>query len=531
MAALGIEQVKWQLPEIIKELCDRAGVSEDLLNLTDLYEAQYPVYGCFATPEDDAFTLIEELSRLHMFDTCNYDGRLNFIRRGGDAVASIDKQELVDNGRDIDKRERKDSIEVPRILNLEYYDIEGALTPDKQISDRSLDTRAKDEEKQETAVILTADQAAQMAVINHKVLIEEQKGGYEFSLPDSYAWLSTGDIIIIDDVRLRITEVEIDEGMQNYKTVADRRSAYTSEVAGVPPSEGVPPEDNVYGDSVYEFLDIPLLSDADDNLIFYNAVNGYDRWIGTVVDLSLDGGANYIDSDGATAPSVMGYLETALPAGSVYYPDSVNSVRVRLIRDDLELESATLVEMMNRKNLCVIGDELVNFGNVTEIEPGLWELDYFLRGRKHTQSVEHAAGERFVMLRKSVLPVESAETYLLNKPLTFRATSVGADEPSAIKTYLYEGASQREFPVGYLGAVRSGGNIVIDWQGAGRIGSSNNVSNSQHWRGCRVYVNGVAQPVQTTEGLTVSDPGGSVTIEVCQINQFTGEGPRVSVTI
>jgi hypothetical protein len=531
MAVPSASAVAWPVADIIRDVCERAGVSEDLLNMTEIFGDKYPVYGCFATPEDDAFTLIEELQKLHTFDTCNFDGRLNFIKRGGDVVADISLDELVDSNREIDKHERKDAIEIPRVLNLEYYDIEGDLAPNKQISDRSLDIRAKDEEKQETAVILTANQAKQMVTITHKVLIEEQGGGYEFSLPDSYAWLTTGDLIRLDGIRLRITEVEIDDGLQNYKTVLDRASAYTSSIKGVPPSKPVDPEDLVFGETFFEFLDIPILSDADDQLLFYSALNGLDRWVGAGVDLSLDGGANYIDSDTSVTPSVIGYLDTDLQAGSVYYPDSVNSVRVRMIRNDLELESATLAEMMNRKNLCVIGNELVNFGNATEIEQGLWELDYFLRGRKGTVSDFHPSGERFVMLRRPVLATVPAETYLLNKQMTFRATSIGNDTPSAIKTYLYEGVSQRERMPGYLRATRDGGNIVISWQGVGRIGAGSNVSQSQHWQGYRVYINGVAQPIQTSTGLTVADPSGNVTIEVCQINQFTGEGPRARIKI
>ena len=124
-----------------------------------------------------------------------------------------------------------------------------------------------------------------------------------------------------------------------------------------------------------------------------------------------------------------------------------------------------------------------------------------------------------------------AETYLLNKQLTFRVTSVGDDTPSAIKTYLYEGVSQREREVAYLNAVRNGGNIEISWQGAGRIGSGANVSQSQYWRGYRVYVNGVAQPDQLTAGLTIPEPGGTVTIGGVQLNQYTGEGPITEVTI
>jgi len=526
-----VDDVQWPLDEVIAEICARAGLPENTINLSSLQQDRTYLYGTFATADNDAYTAIEELQTLFQFDTCNYDGVLNFIKRGGNIEAEIPVDDIVDEKNTLETMTRKDTIEIPRVLNLEYYDIDGALTLGKQSSDRSLDIRTTDEETKETTVMLSADQAKQLVVISHKVLIEEQKGEYEFSLPDSYIGIVVGTVIKINGKRLRVTEVELDDGKQKYTAIVDRASAFTSTASGVPIPVQDPATTNTVGPSVYEFLDIPILSDSDDRLMFYNAVNGYTNWSGTVVDLSLDGGANYIDSDSSVAPSTIGYLATDLLEGSLYYPDTVNKCRVKLIKSELYLEEATLTEMMNRKNLCIIGDELINFGNAVEIEPGLWELDYFLRGRKGTDVVTHLKGERFVLLRIANLAKETAETYLLNRDLTLRATSAGSNITSSIQTQTFYGNSQLERAPAYLTATKSGTDIIITWQGVGRIGSGGNVSQSQHWRGFRVYINGVAQPDQLTEGLTITNTGGTVTIEVCQLNQFTGEGPRASIII
>lgn len=526
-----IELPEIPLDEIITELAQRAGVPQAYLNTSYILGDQFPVFGCFSTADSDAFTLIEELQKLHNFDTANFDGRLNFILRGGDAVIDIPLDDIVETGR---TEQRKDTIEIPKTLNLEYYDTGGDLTPAKQISDRSLDVRSKGEEKQETAVILSSEQAARMASITHKVLIEEASGEFKFSLPDKYIQLTTADVVRLVGERLRITEVEIDEGLQKYTAVKDRASAYVSNAVGVPPSDPIPPEDIVRGASVYEFLDIPMLSDADDTApVWYNAVTGVPRWQGAVVELSTDGGESYGDADVGLAPAIIGIVQTSMPTTTAgpYTPDGVSTVQVRMTRTDSELESATLAEMMNRKNLAVIGDELVNFGEVNEIEPGLWELSYFLRGRKGTPVTAHAQGERFVMLRQRTLTTTTAETFLINRQLTFRVTSVGNSTPSQIKTETFTAQSQTERAPGYLRAYRSGGNLIIRWQGVGRIGSSARVSQSQHWRGFRVYVNGVARPDQQATELTVPAPPPGATIAVCQINQFTGEGPRAEITV
>ena len=526
-----IEDAEWPLGAIVKEVCKRAGVNESMIDVSELYGEKDIVQGCFATPEDDAFTLIEELAMLYQFDPCNFDGAINFLKRGREPVAVISTDELIDDGRDIDKRTRQDAIEVPQILNLEYYDIDGGLTPDKQISDRSLDIRSKDEKKVETAVILTADQAAQMVVINHKVTIEEQNGGYEFSLCDEQIQLTTGDVIMLDGIRQRIVSVEIDEGEQKYKTKLDRKAAFTSEIKGVPATQPITPDDEKVGASVYEFLDLPILSDSDDRLLFYSAINGYGNWRGAVTELSLDGGTNYIDSESGTTPSIMGYLTIELASHQAEIPDRTNTLRVRLIKESMTLENAGLTEMLNRKNLCVIGDEIVNFGEADEIEPGLWEISFMLRGRKGTTPQSWATGTRFVMLRRALLPTVYADTYLLRQFLTFRTTSIGSNQPSSVKGGFLYGWSQRERAPAYLDANRVGGSIEISWIGVGRIGSGGRVSQSQHWRGYRVYVNSVAQPDQIESSITVTDPGGAVTIEVAQVNQFTGAGPVARIEL
>ena len=184
----------WRVQSIIAEICQRAGLPYDRIGPAMV---QGICEGYAINGGEEAYSAIEVLAAAYLFDPANYNGRLNFVERGGPVVAELTSDDLLDDSEGIEQVNRRDPITVPRTLNLNYYDIEGGLTPDKQTSDRSLDTRARGDKSMETTVIMRADDAARLTVITHKVMIEEQRGEVEFKLPDTYAWLTVADCITL----------------------------------------------------------------------------------------------------------------------------------------------------------------------------------------------------------------------------------------------------------------------------------------------------------------------------------------------
>ncbi len=517
----------WAVSSIVAEVCERAGIPFDRLDLSGI---EGSCDGLPCSPADGAFTAIESLAQIYLFDAANYDGKLQFVPRGGAPVAELTFDDLVDDGKEISKLKRKDSISVPRVLHLEYFDMEGGLSPDTQTSDRSLDNRSKAETKVQTTVLMRADDAAKAAVINHKIGIEEQRGGYEFSLPDSYIWLTVGDIITLNGERLRITEAEIDEGQQNYVTMFDRSSAYRSTIQGVPVQKPVDPPSLVVGDTTLHFIDSHIIRDADDRLGYYVAVSGNtDNWRGAVVELSLDGGETFVDSIEAETDADMGTLTQPLPAYPVWDPDEVNTLTVQMLRPDMLLESATLAGMMNRQNLAIVGDELINFGDADEVEPGVWALSNLLRGRKGSPIAAHKAGTRFVIMDRAQLWFIDAELFSLGRALTFRATTFGGTTSQAV-TATFTGRSQTERAPAYLQARRSNGSLIVTWQGVGRLGGGTRVNMGQHFGGYRVTIGGTAQTTQN-QSFIMAEPAANTLVQVQQINTLTGVGPAVQVTV
>lgn len=518
----------WSLGGIVRDICERQGLPYFAIN-TDLLEGY--VDGFSTTSAQTSSAAIEALAGVYQFDSANYDGALNFIMRGTLPEIVIDEGDLIDDGDPVEILTRNDAINIPKVMHLQYLDTDGGMTADKQTSDRSLDSRASSESSQETTVIMRADDAAKAITIMHKVSIEEQRGEKTFSLPDNYLFLSVADVVRLGKDRLRITKIDIDEGFQKYTAVFDRASAYTTDIIGLPIVPPSTPPNLEPSESVMEFLDIHILSSQDDQLGYYIAVSSLtDEWAGAVVELSKDGGQTWIDGGFIGSNSVLGTIYDALPWAPVWYPDRNNTLHVELLRDNMELQTATLAEMMNRANLCIVGDELINFGEAEQVDENRWECTTLLRGRKGSPISAHTAGERFVMLDAGSVTWVPAELFELGRALTFRVTSVGLAPGTDSQTFTLVGNSQRERQPAYLKAYRRSGQIDISWQGVGRLGGGSSVGMGSYFTGYRVYVNG--SPTDTNAmSLTITDPGGAVTIAVRQVNQITGEGPAATITI
>jgi len=511
----------------VTEICERAGISPANIDASLL---EGDVEGMQITNEQEAFEWLLALSESFLFDPSNFDGMLHFRHRGGDSVKTINPDDIIGDG--IDEKVRKSPQTIPQVVNLNYYDVDGGVDTDKQTSDRSIDTRGEAQENITTDIVMTADFAAQLVVKKHKIIIEEQKGDFKITLPDGYLELVTADIVELNNERFRIQEVKIDDGTLDATLIYDRKSSYTSNVTGIPPRPLPDPISTVPGETLIELIDTHILSSGDDaQLGFYVAISGQKpAWKGATVEFSEDGGNTWIDSQTASTPAIMGALVSALGDHSAYIPDQNNTVQVEIKTPNLGLESATLTQMMNRANRALVGDEIINFGNVTEVSPGVWELSYLLRGRLGTDPVSHAIGERFVMLDRAFIEYYPTEKYNLNQQLTLRATSFNSNTQSTT-TETFVGNSQKERKVGYLRARRiDGGQVVIEWIGTGRKGGKTAVEHGDYFTGYRVDVGGTVTDT-TNESLTTSIPGSETTIKVYQLNSITGQGPAVEITV
>lgn len=530
------------LQEVVAEICSLTGLTPALI---DVSQIEGDVRGFTVTNQYPAYAALKALSDVFLFDPSPRDGVLHFIPRGLNTVRTILDEEMVDDRDDAEEVDKRaDGLSIPRVMHLNYYDIAGGISTDKQSSERAGDRRAVGEASLSTSIIMDANEAARVVVINHKVGIEDAKGEIRFSVPDmgDFIELTTADAIFVQRgaklFRCRITKYDIQDGYQELTVLRDRQSAYTSDVEGIPASTPTPPPSSLIGPTLLELLDIHILQDADDSvgLGFYVAISGiFPAWQGALVELSHDGGETYTDSATIKAQAILGITMTVLDDHPQAYPDDVHTVQVKLRMPDDELEDTDFVGLLNRENLALIGDEIFQFQTADEVEPGIWELSYLVRGRKGTQTQAWPVGTRFVLLDRATLTFAPAELTDLGKVLTFRATSIGAPSDTGItKTLTFSGGSQRERQPAYLQAFRSGDDLIIRWQGVGRLGAGAQAAHGAYFTGYRVTIDdGTNETVIDTTDQTVTRAAGlfddDITISVQQVNSLTGPGPSISI--
>lgn len=541
----------YSLASVLMEIAVRAGMDPRSINTDELGEMY--VRGFTVTSAYPASEAVAALARVYFFDPSNYDGAVHFKLRAPDSVATIDESEMLDDDQDIEQTKKGDTIQIPRVLHLNYQDLYGGLSPDKQTSERSGDRRAVGEISLQTPTVMTADEAAMVAAITHKVMIENQKGELKFSLSDKWIGLALADCVFITwqgrVERVRIIRIDMFDGYQEYTCLRDRQSAYSSsnaDIEGFPVAPQTPPPSSVMGPTRLLPLDVALLQDADDNqgVGLYVAVSGVmPAWPGATVELSYDGGMNYVQSGDVRLSAVMGELLTDLPDHPQAYPDETNEFTVRIDTPNGDLFSATLGEMQNRENFAAIGDpeygnwELINFGDVDEYTEGEWTLGHLLRGRRASPTRHHAAGERFVLLERGYISFQVGSVADIGRTITLRATTFGAaTDTGTVVTLQFEARTQIERPVGYLSAVRDGSDLIVEWQGVGRLGGGGAVVHGARFAGYRVtFSDGVSEIEVDTAAQTVTQDvsalGSPVTVSVQQLNDFTGAGPAVEVTI
>lgn len=527
----------YPLPELVSELCVRASLAPSRFDVSMLDGVQ--VRGFTTSAAYKCYESLHSLSQVFFFSPANIGGRVKFVPLGGDSVATVSEDDMIDDDNDVEVDSRRgDSIGIPRVLHLNYYDVLGGLNTDKQNSERPEGARAEGEMSLQTAVVLSHDEAATVVSKNHAMMAETQKGELHVPLPDKYLFLTESDPIHVHYegkvVRGVISESVVMDGEQRYRVVRDRQSIHTMSVEGLPPAPITPPPSSIVGATLLEVLDIPIVRDSDDALGVYIAVSGVmPAWQGALVELSMDGGQTYIEGHTVRADTIMGSLVTDLGDHPQAFPDTVNSVQVNVPTPYAVLEGTDLAGMMNRRNLAVIGDELVNFSEADEVSEGVWELSHFLRGRKGTDTESHAIGERFVMLSGAIFV--PAELVMLDRPVTVRATSLGTDNETIV-ALTFTGQSQVERSPAYLQVRRDGADVVASWQGVGRIGGGAHVAMGQHFTGYRVTLtDGATTQTHNTPDSeftgSMSAFSGPVTVRVQQRNNFTGLGPAIEVTI
>lgn len=530
------------LEAIVSFLHRRVGMDQHRFNASALSDR---VDGIVLSGDYTAADCIRTLMPLYTFDASEHDAgggyRINYVKRGAPVSVTLTMDDLVDEP---EESVREDSLERPKKFHLHFQSPTVGYAPAKATSFRnSPDVLVTGEVSVSVPVVFgDVDEAWRRAGVMHQVAWSEVAGTQELVLSDAMLEIVPTDCVglVLRDQqrRLRVQRMEYVGGTLKCEMIADRQSAYTSNLTGVPLPKPTPPPPSIVGPSVFEILDIPALTDNDDRLLYYVAVSGQSpAWHGAVVQRSMDGGANYEDVLTVRQNTIMGELVNTVSDASEHYTDTTNEVRLSLFTDD-ELHSLTDQQLLSEGGAFALespggGWEVMQYRDAEQDEDGTWILRHLIRGRLNTETTEHLPGGRFVLL-EGVYSIP-AQVSMLGREITHRVVSLGTSPESApVSTDIYTGQSQTEWPVAHiLEEDRGVGEFSVRIVPRHRFGTEDHPIRSANWTGYRVMAtdgSNDSDSVITGDYHTFNVSGWTypITVTVSQVNRFTGEGPSVS---
>lgn len=533
------------LGDIVATLHQRIGqdaTQYDVSELTDQVE------GLVLAGDYTAADAIRTLMAPYFFDSSEYDDgsgyRIHYPKRGKPVVTTITIDDLIDVP---DETVREDGLERPLVLHLHYENPDVGYAPAKASVRRNTpDVKVVGERSVQIPVTFAdVDQPARIADKLMRVVWVEIAGEETFVVHDGLIGLVPGDCIGVSlrgqVRRMRIGRQMIRGGRIEMKLIADRQSAYTSNVTGVPVPPPTPPLPSIVGQTLHEFLDIPALNDNDDRLIWYEAASGQtEAWYGAQTQRKVLSSVEFENSARFTQHTIMGTLLDNVASASEHYTDTTNTVSVQLVMENDVIESLTDAQFLSEGGAFALERldgswEILQYRDASDIGGGQFDLTHLARGRLNTGATTHLAGARFVLL-DFVLPVD-AVTAWIDTTITMRAVSFGTSPDGVPQTpHDYGAASQTEFPVAHLFLDLAGSTLTANTVPRHRFGTEDNPVRSINWTGYRwTATDGVntisVDGISDTQVFDVTGWATPITVTVAQINRFTGPGPTVSEDI
>ena len=479
------------LSDVIDDVCDQAGLEVSEYNTTGLTGT---VVGYLVARQGPASGIVDQIMRLGLGYMTSSDWALKFSDLGGSVVDTIDANHLGTRAYGSSPVMPVETVEipsyrVPRRWQIRYAASESSYEPGMVLVENPIGSNDLTGGDQYPAA-MTQQQAADLA--QKRMLLSTDKKPYKFSLPRIYSHLDPGDPITLPtnqgNKRVRITNVDRGHnGVLLINAISDNASDINAITTAPPPKVDVtiPP----VGPAQLIYLDTPLLRDIDSGSnpgpYLVSFVEGAE-WVGVQMQSSADSQV-FNTLGGLDDESIGGRCETVPTSVSYEDYDTTNTLRVVLLTGG-SLASVTDNAMLyNRANVAAWGRpgrwEIVQFGTVSLVSAGVYDVSRLLRGRRGTDGNmdTHTDGDWFVILAQSHAGVLRENLALADLGTTryYKAVNYGsyASDAGVHERVVGSNPLKPWSPYAITGAV-VGTNIEFDWVWRTRFGGVYGGTNS-----------------------------------------------------
>lgn len=472
------------LASVVSALATRTGLAAgdlDTAALTDTVE------GYLIPRPMTARAALEQLRQAYFFDGVESEGKVKFVKRGGASQATIGSDELGAREYGSEAQEpiritRAQELELPAEIHVQYLDLDNDYLPGSQEA-RRLTTQSKNQIRIDLPLALSSAKAARVAdVLMRNTWVERHR--FSFALTRKYAHLDPSDNITVPTPQgqalARLTRTDYGAGgVLACEALADDTVLYSSSVVGNDSTVNEPQTLAQVGPTQAQYLDTPMLRDADDDPGFYIVAAGYlGGWKGTAIYKSADNGATWDPALSLLSGATLGYATGVLAdfTGANVW-DLGNRINVKLTTPGGALSSTTELAVYAGANAFALGVhgrwEIILFQTATLEADGTYTLSKLLRGRRGTEWAQagHLLNDTFVLLTSATVRRLSHSSSEIGLARHYRAVSIGASLESAeIKAFTNAAVGLECYsPVLVRGYRESDNDWLIDWVRRTRI--------------------------------------------------------------
>ena len=479
------------------------------------------------------------LLRAFNADIIECDGELRGVLKDVAASFALDNQWLgctTDGDAAADRFvvTRIQELELPRSVDVRYV---SPANDHQQFVQRAVrlvaDTQG--EVTLDLPLVLTNDHARHIA---ETTLYEEWEGRtrYATSHPLMYLEIAPGDVgtIVVDGITRTVRVLEQLIGMPGHVELVlaqHDNSVYTQYVEGAAPPAGA--EVSAPGLYTIWVQDINALRDDDANsACLYGGASRGGSWVGTAITTNSVPPLNSAWIRNAPFQvglrSAIGELVTSLAVADPGVWDRTNTVDVELAAGTLS--SATEDEVLAGANLCIIGNEILQFATATLIGTNTYRLSTLLRGRRGSEwaIATHSIGSKFAMadnLLAASFPVTS-----LGLAFNMRVTN-GWDLISNEESGTAACRSRMPYaPCNVRGSRDGGDNLTITWDRRSRTAPLGPFAEPPLDETSEMYEVDIMNGMSVARTISSTSPTCTYTAAQ-QVTDFGGEQTSVSVRV
>ncbi len=455
------------LADVITEICINAGLTENQIDVSELKEI---LIGFQIANNDSAINAIKDLSQVYFFDIVESE-KIKFIPKKISNIIEINSSEIIFDDK-IKRRnfaiqfEKYSEKLITSQVVFNYYSQNNNYQINT-ITNNAEDINSQAKIEVNSSIIFNNSVAENIAKI---ISLEENiaTNRVEFFLSYKHIYLENGDIIKLNFnenfYNLRITNIIAKDGRIRVNAIIFEDNFYNFNLLDF---QGGSSENlEIISDTHLEILDIPNLNlDFNiDNPHLKIAVCGLsNNWQGASIyisNISAEVGFQKIAETSKSAK--IGYLTNSFSEKNQLIVDEISTAEINLINGELEGISTDLMQQFS--NLCIIGNEILQFQSAEILSENNYQLSGFYRGLFSSENfMNHNPSERFILLDDNIIKIEIPAN-LIGSKLWLKAVSFGKsiEDAEAIEIN-FQANSLKPFSVVHLKKEFIENDIKISW--------------------------------------------------------------------